>query len=96
MKDIVKLLPGRSTGACESHWMHLKAEHVSFIQILFFYWFWSAFYFKISVVFEISWKKKKNHILQLLFTYTQICLVKPCTCYKCTIFVCSARSTSGT
>ena len=51
MKDIAKRFPGKSTGACKDHWQNLKTEHVSFLQIFFFYWFWSAFYFNISVVF---------------------------------------------
>jgi hypothetical protein len=51
MKDIAKRFPGKSTKACQSHWEILNTHHVSFLQIFFFYWFWSAFYFNISVVF---------------------------------------------
>jgi hypothetical protein len=37
MKDIAKRFPGKSTRACENRWQILKTEHVSFLQILFFY-----------------------------------------------------------
>jgi len=37
MKDIAKRFPGKSTTACQSHWKILNTEHVSFLQILFFY-----------------------------------------------------------
>ena len=37
MKDIAKRFPGRSDISCQKHWRILNTEHVSFLQILFFY-----------------------------------------------------------
>ena len=37
MKDIAKRFPGKSTAACQTHWQFLNREHVSFIQIIFFF-----------------------------------------------------------
>jgi hypothetical protein len=70
MKDIAKRFPGKSYGACVSRWHALNTEHVSFIQISFFCWFWSAFYFKISVVFWNLLEKKKRIIFYNFCSHT--------------------------